>query len=128
MHLWRCLAPMISFFIVEWHQPDRVMQQFGLQQHVPEKPLQVPGVHDMSMAGKHDWDWVTLHAPFLSAWNNRHRQLAQGPTLTRLAQGSDLYIRWYSQHSRRWLTRKGAALGQLVMLWLPFEFFNIIYT
>ncbi|KAJ0090197.1 hypothetical protein Patl1_14730 [Pistacia atlantica] len=34
-HVWRTIAPLICFDIVEWHHPDRVLRQFGLQQGIP---------------------------------------------------------------------------------------------
>ena len=34
-HLWRMRCPMICFYAVEYHLPDRVMAQFGLYQETP---------------------------------------------------------------------------------------------
>ena len=34
-HLWRMICPMVCFFAVEWHLPNRVMRQFGLYQKTP---------------------------------------------------------------------------------------------
>ena len=33
-HLWCCRVPMIHFWMVEYHYPDRVMRQFGQRQDV----------------------------------------------------------------------------------------------
>ncbi|KAL5130685.1 Serine/threonine-protein phosphatase 7 long form [Glycine soja] len=32
---WFAVVPLICFHVVEWHQPDRVLRQFGLQQPIP---------------------------------------------------------------------------------------------
>ena len=34
-HLWRIRAPLICFYAVEFHLPQRVMRQFGLYQETP---------------------------------------------------------------------------------------------
>uniref|UniRef100_A0A9I9E9Q4 Aminotransferase-like plant mobile domain-containing protein n=1 Tax=Cucumis melo TaxID=3656 RepID=A0A9I9E9Q4_CUCME len=33
--IWRTISPLICFYIGEWHHPDRVLRQFGIQQAVP---------------------------------------------------------------------------------------------
>lgn len=35
-NLWLSITPLINFEVVELHQPDRVMRQFGLRQYVPQ--------------------------------------------------------------------------------------------
>ena len=32
---WFAVVPLICFHVVEWHQPDRVLRQFGMQQPIP---------------------------------------------------------------------------------------------
>ncbi|XP_043805078.1 serine/threonine-protein phosphatase 7 long form homolog [Manihot esculenta] len=36
--IWRAVVPLICFHVVEWHQPDRVLRQFGMQQSIPHPP------------------------------------------------------------------------------------------
>ena len=44
--------PMICFNVVEWHQPDRVMRQFGLQQPIHGPLLQPSSIHGLTLKGK----------------------------------------------------------------------------
>ena len=57
-HLWRVVVPLICFNILEWHQPDRVLFQFGLAQPIPRKPAQDDRLHDISLRGKVELKWT----------------------------------------------------------------------
>ncbi|MED6139010.1 hypothetical protein PIB30_079838 [Stylosanthes scabra] len=46
--VWRARVPMIIFHIVEYHKPDQVMQQFGLDQPILARPHQ----HDHLLGSK----------------------------------------------------------------------------
>jgi hypothetical protein len=37
--LWYYRGPVVCFWIVEYHYPDRVSRQFGLDAFIPEHPL-----------------------------------------------------------------------------------------
>ncbi|KAK7401148.1 hypothetical protein VNO78_12467 [Psophocarpus tetragonolobus] len=39
IQLWRSMTPLICFHIMEWYQPNRVMQKFGMVQPISQKPL-----------------------------------------------------------------------------------------
>ncbi|KAL5173078.1 Serine/threonine-protein phosphatase 7 long form [Glycine soja] len=68
---WCAVVSLICFHVVEWHQPDRVLRQFGMQQPIPESPSQPWNVHGLTLKGKMDGNWFQLLAPFISQWNNR---------------------------------------------------------
>ncbi|KAH1253721.1 Serine/threonine-protein phosphatase 7 long form [Glycine max] len=68
---WFTVVPLICFHVVEWHHPDRVLRQFGMQQPIPESPSQPWNVHGLTLKGKQDENWFQLLAPFISQWNNR---------------------------------------------------------
>ena len=51
-HVWRTIMPLIFFHIVEWHQLDQVISQFGLQQGIPDAPRQLEQLHDLTLCGK----------------------------------------------------------------------------
>ncbi|MED6169018.1 hypothetical protein PIB30_017384 [Stylosanthes scabra] len=52
--VWRALVPMILFHIVEYHQPDRVMHQFGLDQPIHRRSHQPDHLHSVTLSGEHD--------------------------------------------------------------------------
>ncbi|KAH1257463.1 Serine/threonine-protein phosphatase 7 long form [Glycine max] len=69
----RCaVVRLICFQVIEWHQPDRVLRQFGMQQPIPESPSQPLNIHGITLKGKHDENWVQLFAPMIDQWNNCH--------------------------------------------------------
>ncbi|KAL5176890.1 Serine/threonine-protein phosphatase 7 long form [Glycine soja] len=49
---WCAVVPLICFHVVEWHQSDRVLRQFGMQQPIPESPSQPWNVHGLTLKGK----------------------------------------------------------------------------
>ncbi|XP_057450619.1 serine/threonine-protein phosphatase 7 long form homolog [Lotus japonicus] len=113
MHLWRSVVPMICYTFVEWHQPDRVLQQFGMFQGVPDPPYQIDKLHDITLAGKEQEDWVTAMMPFIQVWGQRHQRIVQQPVVNTLAGPNDRYMKWYAQHFIRWLTRQSSTTGQI---------------
>ncbi|KAH1254795.1 Serine/threonine-protein phosphatase 7 long form [Glycine soja] len=67
---WFAVVPLICFHVVEWHQPDRVLRQFGLQQPILGFPSQPQNLHGIMLKGKQDDNWFHLLAPIISQWNN----------------------------------------------------------
>lgn len=47
--IWRAKVPLKCFHVVEWHYPDRVMRQFGLEQPIPCAPRQDDDLHSTSL-------------------------------------------------------------------------------
>ena len=68
---WCAVVPLICFHVVEWHQPDRVLRQFGMQQPILGCPSQPLNIHGIMLKGKQDENWGQLFAPMISQWNNR---------------------------------------------------------
>ncbi|XP_028212745.1 serine/threonine-protein phosphatase 7 long form homolog [Glycine soja] len=111
---WCAVVPLICFQVIEWHQPDRVLRQFGMQQLIPLCPSQPSNIHDISLKGKHDENWEQLLGPIISQWNNRvdfrvdgyPRQ--EGP----LSFNSD-YMVWYRRKTKMFVDPKNAKTATL---------------
>ncbi|KAH1203198.1 Serine/threonine-protein phosphatase 7 long form [Glycine max] len=72
--LWTCIIPLICFQKVKWHQPDRVMRQFGMQQPIPGPVMQPNNIHDLTLKGKEGKNWMRLMQPALNDWNSRYER------------------------------------------------------
>ncbi|KAH1262413.1 Serine/threonine-protein phosphatase 7 long form [Glycine max] len=68
---WCTVVPLICFQVIEWHQPDRILRQFGMQQPISGCPSQPLNIHGITLKGKQDENWGQLFAPMISQWNNR---------------------------------------------------------
>ena len=70
INVWRSKVPLICFWLVEFHLPDRVLQQFGLNQ---EQPEDVDIDHKIDVRGKVEKNWRVEHAVHIQKWNDRSK-------------------------------------------------------
>ncbi|KAH1250035.1 Serine/threonine-protein phosphatase 7 long form [Glycine max] len=96
---WFVVVPLICFHVVEWHQPDRVLRQFGLQQPIPGCLSQPQNLHGITLKGKQDENWFHLLAPIISQWNNRAEfRVDVYPRQEGLLGFNSDYMVWYRRH------------------------------
>ncbi|KAF1891487.1 hypothetical protein Lal_00012375 [Lupinus albus] len=69
-HIARARVPLISFALVEWHPSDQVMRQFGVQQPIPQDPINLEKQHKLDLRGKNDYNWPQKHDQWIQIWNN----------------------------------------------------------
>nr|KYP48783.1 Serine/threonine protein phosphatase 7 long form isogeny [Cajanus cajan] len=100
--VWRSTVPLINFHIVEYHYADRVIQQFGMVQHIPAPPIHPEKLHDLSLRGKDNMDWSRMQVQFVQEWQSRlHRVWTQPACDTPHLSNSSEYMVWYRKHTRR---------------------------
>ena len=73
--LWLAWIPLHCFHIVKMHFPDRVMQQFGLSQHIPYYVDTRDELHDISRQGRREGNWLLIHAAYLDMWHAKRDQI-----------------------------------------------------
>ncbi|XP_043815739.1 serine/threonine-protein phosphatase 7 long form homolog [Manihot esculenta] len=83
--IWRSVVPLICFHIVEWHQPDRVLRQFGFSQPIPQPPRQTDDMHSIKLTSSAT-NWITENQHWITLWESR-------------------------MIARRWVSQKGASIG-----------------
>ncbi|KAL8148228.1 serine/threonine-protein phosphatase 7 long form homolog [Apium graveolens] len=59
--IWRYCGPLICIFIVEPHQPNKVLRQFGMFQHIPDNPEFSTDLHRLTLQGNVSVNWVQKH-------------------------------------------------------------------
>lgn len=108
--IWRTVSPLICFYIVEWHRPDRVLRQFGLRQGIPVACNTRPDLHSIDLRGRHAKDWAVVHKDFISLWERRRdtTNIAASPPAQGQMDYHDPYMRWYRRITRRFISRTGA--------------------
>ncbi|KAL5168042.1 Serine/threonine-protein phosphatase 7 long form [Glycine soja] len=116
--LWTCIVPLICFQKVEWHQPDRVMRQFGMQQPIPGPVMQPENIHDLTLKGKEGRNWMRLMQPALNEWNSRYeKRVEQTPPQTGTLSLNSEYMRWYRRKTKVYVDPKHVKSRKHYILW-----------
>ncbi|KAL0006209.1 hypothetical protein SO802_013770 [Lithocarpus litseifolius] len=77
-HIWRSIVPLIHFWVVEGHHPERVLRQFGMKQGIPENVDTSIELHKITLQGKQDKNWAEEHARYIGLWA-AHATIADAP-------------------------------------------------
>ncbi|KAH1254751.1 Serine/threonine-protein phosphatase 7 long form [Glycine max] len=106
---WFAVVPLICFHVVEWHQPDKVLRQFGLQQPIPGCPSQPQNLHGITLKGKQDENWFHLLAPIIGQWNNRAEfRVDVYPRQESLLGYNSDYMVWYRHKTKMFVDPNNA--------------------
>ena len=96
--------PLIYFWIVEGHHPERVFRQFGMKQSVSLVVDTSTDLHKISLQGKWEKDWEVEHHLHIQQWANRGHEVRDAPLLD----GDDTYLiqymTWYVRSTSRYIT------------------------
>ncbi|KZT75484.1 hypothetical protein F511_47494 [Dorcoceras hygrometricum] len=60
------------------HRPERCLRQFGIRQGIPPHPSRDDKIHQLTRQGRNNFDWATLHRPFVDMWNERYNLVVNG--------------------------------------------------
>ncbi|KAL0797070.1 hypothetical protein Bca101_068447 [Brassica carinata] len=100
-NIWRTVAPLICFDVVEWHRPERVLRQFGLHQTVPAPCDNEKALHSIDKRGKSVYDWSARHSRHIGLWEARESSVVLGEPECRPMDYNDPYMEWYRKITRR---------------------------
>ncbi|QHO27275.1 uncharacterized protein DS421_7g206600 [Arachis hypogaea] len=99
VNLFMCstMSPLVSFECIESHPTDRVRQQFGLQQLLPDPAFQIGSAHCRRLSGAQHHDWRDRTKEWLDMWRSgRYDRLQVGEEIVDF-HPLPLYYDWYTQ-------------------------------
>lgn len=103
-HIWCYKGPLICFYIVEPHLPDRCTRQFGMIQEIPTNADFSKALHDITLQGKQSNNLLSMHHEHIVHWNHR-REHVMGASAHFGVDVADGYDQWYIDITRRFHTR-----------------------
>jgi mobile domain-containing protein len=104
--IWRSRCPLICFDVVEFHLPDRVMRQFGMEQRIPQACDTGVDLHKIDRRTE-DKNFLHRHRSHVDAWRDRASSLVQGDNYTGQTLGD--YMMWYRRITRLRITNPTSA-------------------
>nr|XP_025625086.1 protein MAIN-LIKE 2-like [Arachis hypogaea] len=100
--LWRRVTSLIYFAVVEWHQVDRVLSQFGGVQPPPRPALNIDFL--MSKDGRGGDRWFPSHLPdWHLHWQERAKHILQFDIVPDPGPSHE-FLAWWHQHGKRFLS------------------------
>ena len=93
--MWRSKVPLICFWLVEFHLPDRVLRQFGLKQEQPEDADTNRDLHKIDARGKVDKNWRVEHVGHIRKSNDRSEYVCHAERIEEVMSCHHPYMVWY---------------------------------
>ena len=107
--------PLIHFWVVEDHHPERVLQQFGMKQGIPVDVNTSIELHKITFQGKQHQNWAQVHQLHIAKWA-AHAEIADAPPFHGEMSYNDEYMVWFRPHTVRHITKETSYWDTLVSL------------
>ncbi|QHN77348.1 uncharacterized protein DS421_19g651880 [Arachis hypogaea] len=102
MALWQSVTSLIYFAVIEWHQIDRVLPQFGGVQPRPNPALNIDFL--MSKDGRGGDRWFPYHLQkWHLYWDDRAETVLRFDVVADPGPSHE-FLEWWSQHGKRFLS------------------------
>ncbi|QHN95837.1 uncharacterized protein DS421_18g613170 [Arachis hypogaea] len=102
MALWWSVTSLIYFTVIEWHQIDRVLPQFGGVQPRPHPALNIDFL--MSKDGRGGDRWFPYHLQkWHLHWESRAESVLRFDVVANPGPSHE-FLEWWSQHGKRFLS------------------------
>ncbi|XP_023900485.1 serine/threonine-protein phosphatase 7 long form homolog [Quercus suber] len=111
--IWRSIVPLINFWVVEGHHPERVLRQFGMKQDVPINVDTSTELHKITLQGKHEKNWAAEHRTHIAKWA-AHAIIVDAPPFHGEMSYNDDYMVWFRPRTVRHITRETSYWDTLV--------------
>ncbi|RYR38945.1 hypothetical protein Ahy_A09g044299 [Arachis hypogaea] len=118
MALWRSVTALIYFAVIEWHQIDRVLPQFGGVQPPPHPALNIDFLMSKDGRGGNRWFPSTLQKWHL-LWDSRQDSVLRFDVVADPGP-SHAFLDWWSQHGKRFFSPE-TQLGDPRAVPIPVE-------
>ncbi|XP_072054186.1 serine/threonine-protein phosphatase 7 long form homolog [Arachis hypogaea] len=102
MALWRSVIALIYFDVIEWHQIDRVLPQFGGVQPPPYLALNIDFLMSKDGRGGDRWFPSYLQKWHLH-WDTRQESVLRFDVVANPGPSHE-FLEWWSQHGKRFLS------------------------
>ncbi|XP_072094207.1 serine/threonine-protein phosphatase 7 long form homolog [Arachis hypogaea] len=118
MALWRSMTALIYFAVIEWHQIDRVLPQFGGVQPRPHPALDIDFLMSNNGRGGDRWFPFYLQKWHL-LWDSRAESVLRFDVVADPGPSHE-FLEWWSQHGKRFLSPE-THLGDPRAVLIPVE-------
>ena len=96
--------PLMHFWVVEGHHPERVLQQFGMKQSIPVNVNTSLQLHKITLKGKQDKNWAVEHATHIAKW--AAPTIVDAPLIHGEMSYNDEYMVWFRPCTRPHITKE----------------------
>lgn len=100
--IWTSRVPLIMYYVVEYHLPERFCRQFGCVQNIPSNVQYNRDLHNVDGRTSKNVDWRACHRDYIALWDNRAALATQmDPRQPNDTGQTSEYRDWYFRISRR---------------------------
>ncbi|PPS14494.1 hypothetical protein GOBAR_AA06081 [Gossypium barbadense] len=110
---WHVKVPLVNFAIVEMHQSDRVLRQFGFRQPIPMAPEVLDDHHKIDLRQLHT-DWPRFWSHYIQMWEDRYDYIpTREPIIVPELACVPEYMPWFRIHGKPYLLSEEERQRQL---------------
>ncbi|KAI8563148.1 hypothetical protein RHMOL_Rhmol03G0090100 [Rhododendron molle] len=108
--VWWATVPLIYYATCQYHQPERVMRQFGFRQCIPPPSRSLDPPHGKTLQNG-ALDWALKYRTIIQVWNNRLNLVVPPGDIDLVEYPfDDPYVAWYDRITRRCISPVGCGV------------------